>query len=276
MIHTRRGLVLLMAAAGLILSASGALAQTLADIPKQDFYGTWKMSHDGWAGTLILKASGQAKVLDGQYKGLDGKVHLVTGEASGHKIDFRINFDDSNRIDDGDQKFSGYLFTQGRGGMAGTTALSGATYGWYAVKESTATSFPAVSSDYPDPSGPVGQTATITSAQHSFSVKAGKAEYARGEAVDFHMANELDRTVNLAGIVYVIKRLDNGAWKEFFTSARDFLPDLTMNDGKKRDWTWSQWDNEHQVKAAPGKWRMRLLVPDVRPEPFFVEFTIKN
>ncbi|MDD8026995.1 MAG: hypothetical protein PHI34_10790, partial [Acidobacteriota bacterium] len=65
-------------------------------------------------------------------------------------------------------------------------------------------------------------------------------------------------------------------WKEFFTSARDFLNDLSLNDGKKRDWTWNQWDNEHQNKAVPGKWRMRLLVPGVRPEPFFVEFTIKN
>jgi hypothetical protein len=236
----RRGFMIFMAAGCLALIVSAALAQAPADLPKQDYYGTWKMSHDGWAGTLILKASGQAKVLEGQYKGLDGRIHAVLGSAEGYKITFQIDLDDSKRINAEDQSFTGYLFTQSRAGMAGTTTWQGVPYGWYAVKESTFTAFPTVSEDFPDPSGPVSQTATITSSSGSFSVKSGKTEYARGETVDFHMANELNRDVNLAGIVYVIKRKDGDAWKEFFTSARDFLPDLTMNDGKKRDWTWNQ------------------------------------
>ncbi len=48
-----------------------------------------------------------------------------------------------------------------------------------------------------------------------------------------------------------------------------------MADGRKRDWTWDQWDNERQNKAGKGKWRVKIFVPDVRPEPFFIEFSIK-
>lgn len=259
-----------------VLIVAAAWGQAPAEIPKQNFFGTWKMFHDGWAGSLILKASGTAKVLDGQYKALDGRIHAVTGTAEGYKITFQIDFNDSNTFTSQDQSFSGYLFTQGRSGMAGTTSWSSIPYGWYATKESTATSFPITVTDYPDPEGPVPATATISSSSGRFEVKAGKEEYAEGESIGFSMSNELNRAVDLTGIAYVIKDKDNNAWKEFYTSKRDFLADLSMNNGKNRTWNWDQWDNERLNKAKPGKWRMKLFVPGVRPEPFFIEFTIKN
>jgi len=277
MSHGSRGTLILFSVLCFFgLSAAAAWGQAPAEIPKQDYYGTWKMFHDGWAGTLILKASGTAKVLDGEYKAADGRIHAVAGTAEGYKITFQIDFNDSKTFTSQDQSFSGYLFTQGRSGMAGTTAWSGIPYGWYASKESKATSFPVTVSDYPDPEGPVPVTATVTSSSGRFEVRAGKEEYAKGETVEFTMSNELKRTVDLAGIVYVIKYKDGNAWKEFYTSQRDFLADLSMNDGKKRNWGWGQWDNELLNKAKPGTWRLKLFVPGVRPEPFFVEFTIKN
>lgn len=270
-----RTLVILTVASCVGLFVSGAWAQAAGDIPKQDFYGTWKMVHDGWEGTLILKAGGAAKVLSGQYKGADGRIHTVTGTAEGHKVSFQVDFNDSNSFTSQDQTFSGYLFTQGRSGMAGTTTWSGTSYGWSASKQSTSTAFPVVSTDYPDPESGVTGTAVVTSSSGEFRVYCGKAEYARGEAVDIHMANELNRLVNLTGIYYIIKYKEGSAWKEFYTSQRDFLQDLTMADGRKRDWTWDQWDNERQNKAGKGKWRVKIFVPDVRPEPFFIEFSIK-
>jgi hypothetical protein len=259
---------------GLWLSA--ATGQTPADIPKQDFFGTWKMLHDGWEGSLILKAGGAAKILAGQYKGSDGRIHTVSGSAEGHKVTFQIDFNDSNTFTSQDQIFTGYLFTQGRSGIAGTTSWSGLALGWYATKQSAATSFPVVSTDLPDPEGGVTETAVITSSSGIFRVFSGKAEYAKGEAVDFHVSNELNRMVKLAGIYYVIKYKADNVWKEFYTSQRDFLQDLTMANGKERQWTWDQWDNERQNKAKAGKWRIKIFIPDVRPEPLFVEFSIKT
>jgi len=258
---------------GLFLSA--AWGQTPSDIPKQDFYGTWKMFHDGWEGSLILKAGGAAKILSGQYKGLDARVHAVSGTAEGHRLTFQIDFNDSNTFTPEDQAFSGYLFTQGRSGMAGTSTWSGVPLGWYATKQSTWTSFPVTSTDTPDPEGSFTETAVVTSSSGEFQVFSGKTEYAKGETVDFHLSNELNRMVNLAGIYYIIKYRADNAWKEFYTSAQDFLQDLTVADGKKRQWTWDQWDNERQNKAKAGKWRIKVFIPDVRPEPFLVEFSIK-
>ena len=273
--NLNRALVLLTALSCIGLFVSAAWGQAPGDIPKQDFYGTWKMVHDGWEGSLILKAGGAAKLLAGQYKGADGRIHAVSGKAEGHKVSFQIDLNDTNTYTSQDQSYTGYLFTQGRSGMAGTTSWSGTPFGWYATKQSTSTSFPIVSTDWPDPESGVTETAVITSSSGEFRVFSGKAEYAKGEVVDFHMSNELNRMVNLAGIYYIIKHKVDNTWKEFYTSQRDFLQDLTMADGKKRQWTWDQWDNERQNQATQGKWRIKVFVPDVRQEPFSVEFSIK-
>lgn len=273
--NLNRVLVLLTAMSCFGLLVSAAWGQAPGDIPKQDFYGTWKMIHDGWEGSLILKAGGSAKLLSGQYKGADGRIHAVSGTAEGYKVSFQVDLNDSNTYTSQDQSFIGYLFTQGLSGMAGTTSWSGTPFGWYATKQSTSTSFPIVATDFPDPESGVTETAVVTSSSGEFRVYSGKAEYAMGEVVDFHMSNELNRAVNLAGIYYIIKHKVDNTWKEFFTSPRDFLQDLTMADGKKRQWTWDQWDNERQNEATKGKWRIKIFVPDVRSEPFSIEFSIK-
>jgi hypothetical protein len=269
----RRADIVLFLAMAAIAWASPAFAQ----VPKTDFYGTWAMNHDGWQGQLVLRGAGIPAGLFGDYVGADGKVHFVQGSVEDHKVVLYIDLKDTKGLPDDDQRFEGYLFTQSRNAMAGTTTWGNVHYGWSAVKTSSATKLPpppVVSTDKPDIEGP--DEAVVTASSGEFRLSTTQAEYAPGEAVGFELKNTLSRNVNLAGFYFIIERRDEGVGKEFYTSAKEPFGGLKLKPGDKRLWYWDQWDNERLAKAAPGSWRIKFYAPQERQKPFTVPFKIKN
>lgn len=264
----------------LVLAAIAWSSPAFAQVTKQDFYGTWALNHDGWQGTLVLRGAGIPAGLFGDYLAADGKVHFVQGSVEAHKIIFYIDMKDTKGLPGDDQRFEGYLFSQSRQAMAGTTSWSGTMFGWSAGKTSTATNLPAapaVSSDLPDPAKDEPQEApVVVGSSGELQLSTTKEEYAPGEAVGFELKNTMAKSVDLAGFYYIIERRDEGMAREFYTSAREPFAGPKLKTGDKRVWYWDQWDNERLAKAQPGKWRIKFFAPAALDKPFIVHFKIKN
>ena len=255
-------------------------AAASAQIPKKDFYGTWKMNHDGWDGTLVLRGSGTAAGLFGDYVGADGKVHFVQGTVENLKAVLWIDLPDTKGNPDDDQTFEGYLFTQSRTAMAGTTKWGSQVYGWYAVKSSAATTLPpppAVATDKPDTVGPdPEEVAVVVSSSGEFRLSTTKPTYLVGEPVHFVLSSTLVKDVDLSGFYYLIGRREGEKYVEFYTSAKEPFAGPALHKGDKREWVWDLWDNERQNKAGAGDWRIRFFAPNALPKPFIVKFMIKQ
>jgi len=249
-----------------VAALSGSLL--LSQIPKKDYYGTWYINHDGWEGTLILKATGEAGTIQGTYIGGDGVEHAVKGTVDSHNITFTIDMKDTPKKDEDDQMFEGYLFTQSRSGLAGHTVWSNAKYGWYATKTSDSTEIPepaaepVVAEDFPDPQP----------AQGGLDLSTSQSVYEVGEPVAFVIKNFHFDPVSIGSNFFIIQYREDNKPKEFYTGK--YQP-MTLEPGEERQFTWDQWDNEHQHKAQPGVWRIIFRAPDVTDKPLRAVFRIK-
>lgn len=98
-----------------------------------DFAGRYRLAANGqWSGTLDLTVDDKGEVA-GQFRSeAHGASYPVTGQVATdapNKVALAVKFPRSR----GD--FEGYLWTEGKGAMAGTFRLLEKTYGFYAVRE---------------------------------------------------------------------------------------------------------------------------------------------
>jgi hypothetical protein len=96
---------------------------------RDSFLGRWTMNHDGWKGTLYLRASGASGVV-GDYVDGDGDSHAVTGSLFGRELRFWINFG-------GWQEFRSYIYSWDKGLMSGVTFWGGTDFGFSAARVSS-------------------------------------------------------------------------------------------------------------------------------------------
>jgi hypothetical protein len=97
-----------------------------------DFAGRYRLFANGqWSGTLDLKVEGTEVM--GQFRSdVHGSSYPVTGQVAAdapNKVTLAVKFPRSR----GD--FEGYLWTEGKGAIAGTFRLLDKTYGFFAVRE---------------------------------------------------------------------------------------------------------------------------------------------
>lgn len=109
----------------------GAGGQGVPPAPPDDAMhnGRFAMTHDGWRGTLVLSGS------KGSYRAHDGKTFPVRVQAKGYYVVFYvIGLGGENADGTGGQKFEGYVMTQTRDAIAGTTWWDGRPFGFYATR----------------------------------------------------------------------------------------------------------------------------------------------
>jgi hypothetical protein len=98
-----------------------------------DFAGRYRLFGNGqWAGTLDLKVEDKGEVF-GQFRSdTHGASYPVTGQVAAdvpNKITFNVKFPRSHA------EFEGFLWTDGKGALAGTFRLLDRTYGFFAIRE---------------------------------------------------------------------------------------------------------------------------------------------
>lgn len=85
-----------------------------------------------WSGTLELSVNPKGEVAGSYYSDLGGEPHKVTGrttETGDHRIEFAIQFPRTI------QKFTGWLWNEGKNVIAGTVLLEHQTSSFIAVRE---------------------------------------------------------------------------------------------------------------------------------------------
>jgi hypothetical protein len=129
--------IMMPAFIGFLLLLLLSPAPLLADAQKGDWFGTWAMNHDGFAGTLQIsdtKADCPTAWCDMLINYVDGKGIKHTGsiekiDDKGQHMVFYLNFT-GNR-----QKFDAYIFSWDKKKLAGLTYWGGRNFGFYALKK---------------------------------------------------------------------------------------------------------------------------------------------
>ena len=112
-------------------------AKSFADATKEDWYGSWSMNHDGFAGTLTITDTkvdcGGPLWCDMAISYRDNRGTTRTGrieriDNNGQHMIFYLNFPGSR------QKFDAFIFSWDKGKLAGTTYWGRRTFGFYATK----------------------------------------------------------------------------------------------------------------------------------------------
>ena len=98
-----------------------------------DFTGRYKLFSDGrWSGLLELKVGERKQVVGNFRSEPSGSSYEVQGELSGdppNNVTFRIKFPRT------EQEYVGYLWTEGKWGLAGTFTMLDRTFGFFAIRE---------------------------------------------------------------------------------------------------------------------------------------------
>lgn len=102
-------------------------------IRPSDYKGRYRLAASGiWSGTLELSVNPKGEVAGSYYSDLGGEPHKVTGkttETGDHRIEFAIQFPRTI------QKFTGWLWNEGKNVIAGTVLLEHQTSSFIAVRE---------------------------------------------------------------------------------------------------------------------------------------------
>jgi hypothetical protein len=98
-----------------------------------DFAGRYRLYANGqWSGALELKLADQGAIT-GQFRSdLNGATYAVAGQVAAdvpQKIRFSVRYPRAR------QDFEGYLWTEGKGAMAGVVTLLDRPYGFFAIRE---------------------------------------------------------------------------------------------------------------------------------------------
>jgi hypothetical protein len=98
-----------------------------------DFAGRYRLFANGqWSGTLDLKVDDDGGVSGRFRSDLNGAVYVVSGQVAAgvpHKVSFRIKFPRTQ------QEYEGFLWTEGKGALAGTVTMLDRAYGFFALRE---------------------------------------------------------------------------------------------------------------------------------------------
>ena len=125
-------------AAALFIAVALFHISASAQLRPSDFAGTYSMSHDGWRGTLYLgdgKADCPTPLCQSNYTDSNGRRYPVKVTTTDNLITFYVvRLGGQNTDGSGGQKFQGYLMTQTKDAIAGTTWWEGRPFGFYAVK----------------------------------------------------------------------------------------------------------------------------------------------
>jgi hypothetical protein len=98
-----------------------------------DFAGRYRLFANGqWSGVLDLKVDGGGGVSGRFRSDLNGASYPVSGQVAAdvpHRISFGIKFPRTR------QDYEGFLWTEGKGAMAGTLTMLEHAYGFFAIRE---------------------------------------------------------------------------------------------------------------------------------------------
>jgi hypothetical protein len=98
-----------------------------------DFAGRYRLFANGqWSGTLDLKVDDGGRVSGRFRSDSSGTAYPVSGQVAAeipHKVSFRVQYPRTQ------QDFEGFLWTEGKGAMAGTLSMLDRAYGFFAIRD---------------------------------------------------------------------------------------------------------------------------------------------